>query len=39
VAQRLDAHPQITGYEVEVESFESIHHHEAYAYISRFEPR
>jgi GTP cyclohydrolase I len=39
VAQRLDAHPQITGYEVEVESFESIHHHEAYAYISRLEPR
>ncbi len=36
VAQRLDAHPQITGYEVEVESFESIHHHEAYAYINRF---
>lgn len=36
VAKRLDAHPLITGYEVEVESFESIHHHEAYAYISRF---
>lgn len=36
VAQRLDAHPQITGYQVEVESFESIHHHEAYACISRF---
>ncbi|MEO0004913.1 MAG: GTP cyclohydrolase FolE2 [candidate division WOR-3 bacterium] len=36
VAKRLDVHPLITGYEVEVESFESIHHHEAYAYISRF---
>lgn len=36
VAQRLNEHPQITGYQVEVESFESIHHHEAYAYISRF---
>ncbi|MGB9741537.1 MAG: GTP cyclohydrolase FolE2 [candidate division WOR-3 bacterium] len=36
VARRLDAHPLITGYEVEVESFESIHHHEAYAYINRF---
>ncbi|MEO0071658.1 MAG: GTP cyclohydrolase FolE2 [candidate division WOR-3 bacterium] len=36
VAQRLNEHPQITGYEVEVESFESIHHHEAYAYIFRF---
>ncbi|MGQ9708773.1 MAG: GTP cyclohydrolase FolE2 [bacterium] len=39
VAQRLDTDPQITGYEVEVESFESIHHHEAYAYINRLEPR
>ncbi len=36
VAQRLNELPQITGYEVEVESFESIHHHEAYAAISRF---
>lgn len=36
VAQRLNEHPLITGYEVEVESFESIHHHEAYACISRF---
>ncbi|MEO0073974.1 MAG: GTP cyclohydrolase FolE2 [candidate division WOR-3 bacterium] len=36
VASRLDAHPQITGYEVAVESFESIHHHEAYAYICRY---
>lgn len=36
VAKRLSEHPLITGYEVEVESFESIHHHEAYAGISRF---
>ncbi|MEO0079192.1 MAG: GTP cyclohydrolase FolE2 [candidate division WOR-3 bacterium] len=36
VAVRLDDHPQITGYEVAVESFESIHHHEVYAYISNF---
>jgi|UniRef100_A0A7V3V0H3 GTP cyclohydrolase I len=36
VARRLEEHPQITGYQVEVESFESIHHHEAYAYINRF---
>ena len=38
VAQRLEEHPQVTGFEVSVESFESIHHHEAYAYISRFGP-
>jgi GTP cyclohydrolase IB len=36
VAKRLDEHPLVTGYEVAVESFESIHHHEAYAYIGRF---
>jgi GTP cyclohydrolase I len=36
VAQRLDEHPQVTGYEVAVESFESIHHHDAYAYVCRF---
>ncbi len=36
VAKRLEEHPLITGYEVEVESFESIHHHEAYACISRW---
>ncbi|MBM3315225.1 GTP cyclohydrolase I FolE2 [candidate division WOR-3 bacterium] len=35
VASRLEAHPQVTGYEVSVESFESIHHHEAYAHICR----
>ncbi len=37
VAQRLECQSQIIGYEVEVESFESIHHHEAYAYINRLE--
>lgn len=36
VALRLTEHPLITGYQVEVESFESIHHHEAYACITRF---
>ncbi len=36
VAQRLEEHPLVTGYEVEVESFESIHHHDAYAHICRF---
>lgn len=36
VAERLSEHPLVTGYEVAVESFESIHHHEAYAYICRF---
>jgi len=36
VARRLDEHPLVTGYEVAVESFESIHHHDAYAYICRF---
>ncbi len=36
VAKRLDEHRLVTGYEVAVESFESIHHHEAYAYICRF---
>ncbi|NLH47852.1 MAG: GTP cyclohydrolase I FolE2 [Myxococcales bacterium] len=31
VAQRLDAHRNITWYSVEVENFESIHNHNAYA--------
>jgi GTP cyclohydrolase I len=34
VAQRLGAHPLVTGYEVAVESYESIHHHEVYAHIA-----
>ena len=33
VASRLKACKEIAAFEVEVESFESIHHHEAYAYI------
>jgi GTP cyclohydrolase I len=36
VASRLEGHPLVTGFEVAVESFESIHHHEAYAHICRF---
>lgn len=38
VAAKLDVHPLVAGYEVAVESFESIHHHEAYAFISRLAP-
>ncbi|WP_028575190.1 GTP cyclohydrolase FolE2 [Desulfonatronovibrio hydrogenovorans] len=34
-AQSLDQHRMINWYEVEVESFESIHNHSAYAIISR----
>jgi GTP cyclohydrolase I len=37
VALRLKGHSQVTGYEVAVESFESIHHHDVYAYISTLE--
>jgi GTP cyclohydrolase I len=36
VAARLDEHPQVTGFEVAVESYESIHHHDVYAYVCRF---
>jgi GTP cyclohydrolase I len=36
VAARLDAHPLVARYEVGVTSFESIHHHDAYAFITRF---
>lgn len=35
VAMRLEAHPQIVWYKVEVESFESIHCHNAFASIER----
>ena len=35
VAARFNAHPQITGYIVESENFESIHNHSAYALIER----
>lgn len=33
VALRLNAHPEVTGYKVEAENFESIHNHNAYACI------
>ena len=33
VALKLDENQEITNYEIEVESFESIHNHDAYAYI------
>lgn len=36
VALRLEEHPLVTGFEVAVESFESIHNHDVYACISRF---
>ena len=35
VALRLDREPQIAAYRVEVENFESIHNHSAYALIER----
>lgn len=35
VAQKLDSHPDITWYSVEAESFESIHNHDAYAYLEK----
>lgn len=35
VSVAFDAHPRITGYEIEVENHESIHDHNAYAYVSR----
>lgn len=35
VAGRLEAKPEIAGFDVAVESYESVHHHEAYAYIGR----
>jgi GTP cyclohydrolase I len=34
-AQRLDRHPQVSWYRVEVESFESIHAHSAFASIEK----
>ncbi len=36
VAARLAADPRVDGYSVEVENFESIHNHSAYAYVERF---
>ncbi|HWD41655.1 MAG TPA: GTP cyclohydrolase FolE2 [Fimbriimonas sp.] len=35
VATRLDRHPSVRWYEVEVENHESIHDHNAYAYLCR----
>ncbi|MBM3323767.1 GTP cyclohydrolase I FolE2, partial [candidate division WOR-3 bacterium] len=35
VAARLEQHPLVLGFEVAVESFESIHHHDVYAFICR----
>ena len=35
VALRLNAHPQVTWYQVEAENFESIHNHNAYACIEK----
>lgn len=35
VAQKLNAHPQVTWYKVEAENYESIHNHNAYACIEK----
>ena len=35
VALRFDAHPNVRNYEIEVENHESIHDHNAYAYLKR----
>ena len=35
VAQKLNAHPQVTWYKVEAENHESIHNHNAYASIEK----
>jgi len=35
VALAFDAHPNVGGYEIEVENHESIHDHNAYAYLKR----
>lgn len=35
IAQKLNADPNITWFAVETENFESIHNHNAYAYIER----
>jgi GTP cyclohydrolase I len=39
VASALTAHPRITWFRVEVESFESIHNHSAFADIEGRKPR
>jgi GTP cyclohydrolase I len=38
IAQKLDADPNITWFAVESENFESIHNHNAYAYIEKHKP-
>lgn len=38
VACRLDGHPNVAGFEVAVVSYESIHHHDACAWIRRSAP-
>jgi GTP cyclohydrolase I len=38
VAMRLDRHPNVAAYEIEVENHESIHDHNAYASIRRTKP-
>lgn len=35
VAEKLNAHPEVTWYKVEAENFESIHNHNAYASIEK----
>lgn len=35
IAQKLDSDPNITWFAVETENFESIHNHNAYAYVER----
>jgi len=39
VAARLEGCPEVAAFEVAVESYESIHHHDAYAFISHLRPR
>jgi len=39
VAQRLDEHDGVTWYTVDVENYESIHNHSAYAYVERDKQR
>ena len=36
VALAFDGHPSVRGYEIEVENHESIHDHNAYAYLRRY---
>ena len=36
VTLKLEESPSVAGFEVGVESYESIHHHDVYAFVSRF---